>query len=76
MRGVRARNESAWLVPDDGTRTACNQRAKDAESAYALRPEDRSYCQQQLDRGTCDCNKLNTVEGKQACGIAFQVTQP
>ena len=61
-------------LPDDGTRTACNQRARDAESVYAIRAEDSRFCQQQLDSHACDCNKLNTVEGRQACGVAFQVT--
>ena len=58
-------------LPDDGTRAACNQRAKDQENVFPLRPEDTAYCQKQLDSNACDCNKLTTVEGRQACGVAY-----
>lgn len=57
--------------PDDGTRAACNQRAKDAEASFPLRPEDAKFCQEKLDSGACDCTKLQTAQGKQNCGIAF-----
>ena len=58
-------------LPDDGSRAACNQRAKDAEATFSVRPEDEKFCQQQIDSHACDCNKLNTPEGKVACGIAY-----
>ena len=63
-------------LPDDGTRAACNRRAKDQEGSFPLRPEDTAYCQRQLDAHACDCNKLATVEGKQACGTAYSASQP
>lgn len=63
-------------LADDGTRAACNRRASDQEAAYPLRPEDLQYCQRQLDAHACDCNKLNTVEGRQACGVAYRIAEP
>ena len=58
-------------VPDDGTRAACNTRAKEGGNKFPVRPEDETYCQQQLDQGACDCNKLTTPEVKLACGFAY-----
>jgi hypothetical protein len=58
-------------LPDDGSRAACNGRAKDQEATYPLRAEDLQYCQGLLDRGTCDCKVITTPEGKAACGIAY-----
>jgi hypothetical protein len=63
-------------LPDDGTRTACNRRAHDQEDSFPLRPEDTAFCQQKLDANACDCNKLNTLEGRQACGVAYQILNP
>ena len=57
--------------PDDGTRAACQQRAKDAEANFPVRAEDQKYCQQLLDSNACDCNKLGTVAGRQQCGITY-----
>ena len=58
-------------LPDDGSRAGCNQRAKEAEATFKLRPEDEKFCQQQIDSHACDCNKLNTPEGKVGCGLAY-----
>lgn len=58
-------------LPDDGTRAACNQRASDAETFFAVRPNDQAYCQRLLDANACDCNKLNTAAGKQSCGLSY-----
>ena len=58
-------------LPDDGTRAACNKRAKDDEAIYAVRPEDEVVCQQKIDAKTCDCNQLGTPEGKLACGLSY-----
>lgn len=58
-------------LPDDGTRAACNQRASDSETFFAVRPNDQAYCQHLLDTNACDCTKLNTAAGKQACGLSY-----
>lgn len=58
-------------LPDDGTRAACNQRAKDSEAVFPLRSQDQAFCQHQLDTHACDCNVLNTPEGKAGCGLTF-----
>ncbi len=58
-------------LPDDGTRQACNDRAKQQEANFPIRSQDQQYCQHQLDTGACDCNQLNTPEGKQGCGLAW-----
>ncbi|TMA27934.1 MAG: hypothetical protein E6J78_08175 [Deltaproteobacteria bacterium] len=58
-------------LPDDGSRAACNQRAKESEANFSVRPADEKFCQQQLDSHACDCNQLNTPEGKVGCGLAY-----
>lgn len=58
-------------LPDDGTRAACNQRASDSETFFAVRPNDQAYCQRLLDAKACDCTKLNTAAGKQSCGLSY-----
>jgi hypothetical protein len=58
-------------LPDDGTRAACNERAKEAESTFPIRDQDAQVCQQLLDKGQCDCNYLNTPEGRQTCGLSY-----
>jgi len=60
-------------LPDDGTRAACNRRAKDSEQVFPVTAQDRAYCQHQLDTNACDCTRLATPEGKAACGIAFSL---
>jgi hypothetical protein len=57
--------------PDDGTRTICNQRAKDAESVFPLSEDDKQYCQNLLDSHACDCTKIATPDGRAACGLTF-----
>ncbi len=56
-------------LPDDGTRAACNTRARQQESIYTVGKEDQQLCQQKLD--SCDCTMLNTPEGRVNCGIAW-----
>jgi hypothetical protein len=63
-------------LPDDGTRAACSKRARDQEASYPVRSEDTTYCQQQIDSHACDCNNLNTDQGRQNCGIAYKIAQP
>ena len=57
--------------PDDGTRAVCNQRAKDAESSFAVGPQDKEFCQQKLDSHACDCRNLATPEGRTGCGLTY-----
>lgn len=54
---------------DETAKASCNQQAKEAEKTFAVRPEDEKLCQQTLDSHACDCNKLNTAEGRRACGL-------
>jgi len=58
-------------LPDDGSRAACNQRAKLSEADIPVRSVDEVYCQKQLDSHACDCNYLNTPEGRANCGVSF-----
>jgi hypothetical protein len=58
-------------LPDDGTRGACNARAKDSEANFPVTAQDQAFCQHQLDTGACDCRQLTTPEGKVGCGIAY-----
>lgn len=58
-------------LPEDGTRAACNTRAKEGEAKFPVRAEDEAYCQKKLDEGACDCNKLTTPEVKLACGFSY-----
>ena len=62
-------NQICACLPDDGTRAACVQRAKDSQQSFPLRPEDEQFCQSKL--AVCDCHQLQTIQGKQNCGIAF-----
>ncbi len=59
-------------LPDDGTRAACNKRAKDDQAIYSVRPEDEAACQATIDAKTCDCTQLGTPEGKLACGLSYK----
>lgn len=58
-------------LPDDGSRAACNRRAKDDQGTFPVRNADQQVCQQLLDSNQCDCTKLNTPEGKLHCGLAY-----
>jgi hypothetical protein len=66
-------NQICVCLPDDGTRAACNQRAKEQEASFNVRPEDAAFCQHQLDTGACDCRNLATPEGRVGCGLSFIV---
>ena len=58
-------------LPADGSRAACNLRAKQNQSTFPVRPEDENVCQQLLDTKQCDCTQLGTPEGKLRCGLAY-----
>lgn len=57
--------------PDENSRASCSTQAREAEATYAVRPQDEQFCQQKLDQHTCDCNKLDTEEGRRACGLVI-----
>ena len=58
--------------PDQPSIDACNQRAQTAEGIFPVRSQDEQFCQHQLDTSACDCQKLNTSDGRVKCGIAYQ----
>ena len=58
-------------LPDDGSRAACNLRAKNDQSTFPVRGADEQVCQQLLDSKQCDCTQLSTPEGKLHCGLAY-----
>ncbi|MCA1828676.1 MAG: hypothetical protein ABR567_11340 [Myxococcales bacterium] len=73
--------------PDENSKANCNQQAKTAESTFAVTSADEQYCQSKLDLQQCDCGsqnspaataaccaKLNTPEGRDACGLV--ITSP
>ena len=57
--------------PDQPSVDGCNQRAQEAKAIFPERSQDQKYCQHQLDTSACDCNKLDTPEGRVGCGIAY-----
>ncbi len=58
-------------LPDDGTRSSCNARAKAQEANFPVRSQDQTFCQKQLDSHACDCTRLGTPEGKVGCGLSY-----
>ena len=70
--------------PDSNAQAVCNQQAKQRESVFPVSPQDEKYCQQKLDTHLCDCSssndpsvtaaccgRLNTPEGRAACGLVL-----
>ncbi|MCL2012248.1 MAG: hypothetical protein FWG75_05610 [Cystobacterineae bacterium] len=49
-------------------RDYCRQRAADRESLYSPTGEENARCKLLLE--SCDCNVVDTAEGKIACGLA------
>jgi hypothetical protein len=47
---------------------ACLQRAASEDTRIGPLPEDNKRCSEFLK--TCDCNTINTLAGKRACGLA------
>jgi hypothetical protein len=62
--------------PDDASRSACQAQVRQQENVFPIRSEDQQRCQQALDSNACDCQKLTTPEGRQACGLAYTVAPP
>ena len=70
--------------PDDASKSNCTLQAKNAESTFSIGSADEKFCQQKLDLQQCDCGsqssqaataaccvKLNTPEGRAACGLVI-----
>jgi hypothetical protein len=73
--------------PDDASRSNCTAQAKTNESIYPVSSNDEKTCQAMLDKEQCNCGsqdspaqvaaccaRLNTPEGRQACGLV--ITSP
>jgi hypothetical protein len=59
--------------PDQVTQANCQQRARDEEGVFNVRKQDEQFCQHLLDTHSCDCKKLDTPEGRQACGTSISI---
>jgi hypothetical protein len=57
--------------PSDTLKTNCQQRARDQDAIFSVRSQDEQYCQGILDSGKCDCTRLDTPEGRAACGLNY-----
>ena len=58
--------------PDQTSVDACNQRAQTAEGIFPVQSKDEKLCQGLIDSHACDCQLLNTSDGRVGCGIAYQ----
>jgi hypothetical protein len=56
---------------DPNSQAVCNANAKAQESTFAVGKLDEKFCQGKLDDHSCDCNKLNTQAGREACGLVI-----
>jgi hypothetical protein len=59
--------------PDQASQANCQQRARDEEGIFNVRKQDEQFCQNLLDTNSCDCKKLDTPEGRIACGTSISV---
>ena len=70
--------------PDQPSQDNCNLQAQNQENVYPVTSADETFCQSRLDNSGCDCAnqnspakvaaccvKLNTPEGRQACGLVI-----
>ena len=64
-------NQICKCQPDTTSQSNCQTNASNAGSTFTVRSQDNEYCQQKLDEGACDCNKLNTPEGRANCGLSY-----
>jgi hypothetical protein len=64
-------NQICNCQPDTVSESNCQQLAQQAESTFPVRDQDEKFCQAKLDSGACDCNKLDTPEGREQCGLSF-----
>lgn len=65
----RALSEKLCECTDNSLdRDACIREAANEESRVAPTAEDQDRCEALIEQ--CDCNRIDTLEGKQACGLA------
>ncbi len=70
--------------PDQPSVDNCNLQAQNQENIYPVTSQDEKFCQSKLDSQQCNCGdqqspaaiaaccvKLNTPEGRQACGLVI-----
>jgi hypothetical protein len=70
--------------PDSTSQSNCTTQAQTAQSTYPISSTDEQFCQSKLDLAQCNCGsqsspaavasccaKLNTLEGRQACGLVL-----
>ena len=70
--------------PDSPSQDNCNLQAQNQENVYPVTSADEKFCQGKLNDAACDCAnqqspakvaaccvKLNTPEGRQACGLVI-----
>jgi hypothetical protein len=68
---LRLADQICSCQPDDTSRANCQQRAREQEAIFSVGSEEQQICQRTLDSNVCDCQKLTTPEGREACGIAY-----
>lgn len=68
---IQLANVICSCQPDVISQNNCEQLAQSAEGQNSVRDQDEKFCQAQLDSNACDCNKLDTPEGRQNCGLSF-----
>ena len=70
--------------PDDNSKQICNALAKAQEKTFTVSKADEAFCQGKLDTQACNCtgqnstslraaccNRLNTPDGRAACGLTY-----
>jgi len=62
--------------PDDVTRSACQQLARQQEGIFSVTNQNEQQCQKSLDTHACDCTVITTPEGRAACGLAYDAGTP
>lgn len=77
-------DEICSCQPDDNSKQICNTQAQAEEQNFPVGNLDQQFCQQKLDSQACNCgvqettagrvaccNRLNTAEGRAACGLVL-----
>ena len=77
-------NQICGCQPDDNSKQICNAEAKAQEKTFVVSKADEQFCQQKLDSQNCNCsaqkttsdravccNRLNTADGRAACGLVL-----
>jgi hypothetical protein len=69
-------NQICQCQPDTTSQGNCQTNAQNAEATFSVRGQDDAFCQQKLDEGVCDCNRLDTLQGRINCGLAYPTVSP